>query len=155
MGMSRECVRFSNNGNSSAPTAVGASSHEDASSSDHDYLPVVEGEANVINCSKPFVDVVVSSGDGGGVLAEVDVGVETYDLILTVAQVHEISCAYTKLKRAVKCEIDADRKVLNAAGEVPGSDRERIQLWHQFAALLTADLTSVVEFAKRIPSEYL
>lgn len=174
MGMSRECVRFSNgSGSNSVHSSQGSGAggvattvpvpHDDASSSDHDYLgtSVAMGDSSgessfVINCSKPFVEGHVMTRETVAVVPtqQEAATVEMCDLMLSVAQVHELSCAYTTAKRLRIRSVDESAlRWLSAAGEAPGSEGERVQLWHQFAALLTTDVTSCVEFAKRIPSE--
>jgi hypothetical protein len=86
---------------------------------------------------------------------------EICDRILSIAQSHQISCSYTKLKReqlfenTLKC-----KKQLQLSVSLPSNsstnpnlidDMQKLEMWRCLCALIGPDIMRIVEFAKRIP----
>ena len=89
------------------------------------------------------------------------------DRILSIAQSHQMSCSYTKLKReqlveaTSKCKKQLQLSVPEATGgggvlaDSTNSsgldDMQRLEMWRCMCALIGPDIMRIVEFAKRIP----
>ena len=86
---------------------------------------------------------------------------EICDKILSIAQSHQISCSYTKLKReqlfesTVKCKKQLQLSVTlpsnSTANPALIDDMQRLEMWRCLCALIGPDIMRIVEFAKRIP----
>lgn len=84
------------------------------------------------------------------------------DRILSIAQSHQVTCSYTKLKRKQLLETTAkSRKHLQLSipsdsvqqqGELSSMEElQRLEMWRCVCALIGPDILRIVEFAKRIP----
>jgi len=84
---------------------------------------------------------------------------EICDKILSIAQSHQISCSYTKLKReqllesTLKCKKQLQLSVSLPTNNSPSliDDMHRLEMWRCLCALIGPDIMRIVEFAKRIP----
>ncbi len=79
------------------------------------------------------------------------------DRILSIAQSHQITCSYTKLKReqlldsANTSQKQLQLSVTCSNSEPPAEDIRRLEMWRCLCALIGPDILRIVEFAKRIP----
>jgi len=78
------------------------------------------------------------------------------DRILSIAQSHQTTCSYTKLKREQLLEsTNRSQKQLQlsvtCSDESAAEDIQRLEMWRCLCALIGPDILRIVEFAKRIP----
>ena len=80
--------------------------------------------------------------------------------ILTIAQSHQLSFPFTKLKQDSLNSIYKNRKrIVISAGKADNSvkinDMQRLEVWRCFCILVEPECQRIVEFAKRIPGIFL
>lgn len=80
--------------------------------------------------------------------------------ILTIAQSHQLSFPFTKLKQDSLNSIYKNRKrIVISTGKADNSvkinDMQRLEVWRCFCILIEPECQRIVEFAKRIPGSFL
>ena len=142
MGMSRECVRFSNNAES------GGSNDAEKNEREHkkEKNSQIVDEANKItNSTHKIIDTAVKQ-------------LAICDRILSIAQSHQNLCPYTKINREKNSYLSSkklinvqivDRNKFKSEKEILDVTKE--ELWRCFNILVNQDAFKIVEFAKQIP----
>lgn len=142
MGMSRECVRFSNNTDSNASNE----NEKNGKEQKKDNNTQIVDEANKItNSTHKIIDTAVKQ-------------LAICDRILSVAQSHQNLCPYTKINREKNSYL-ANKKLINIQvvdrnkfkNEKDIIDVTREELWRCFNVLVNQDAFKIVEFAKQLP----
>nr|ASL70600.1 nuclear receptor [Brachionus koreanus] len=142
MGMSRECVRFSNNADSNATNET---EKNDKEHKKENNIQSVDEANKITNSTHKIIDTAVKQ-------------LAICDRILSVAQSHQNLCPYTKINREKNSYL-ANRKLINIQvvdrnkfrNEKDVMDVTREELWRCFNVLLNQDAFKIVEFAKQIP----
>nr|ASL70489.1 nuclear receptor [Brachionus rotundiformis] len=142
MGMSRECVRFSNNTESNASNDNEKGEKEQKKESN---TQIVDEANKITNSTHKIIDTAVKQ-------------LAICDRILSIAQSHQNLCPYTKIN-VEKNSYLANKKLINIQivdknkykSEKEIMDVTKEELWRCFNVLVNQDAFKIVEFAKQIP----
>jgi hypothetical protein len=160
MGMSRECVRFSSNNSTTTTTSTRMSKNNQSSDDDTNNettsnsnsqtatpKPVNYGYENEMSVQEEIIDKKRQ--------------LELYNLIITIVDAHHnvwtnnITKYYKRddnIKRVIEVTNDYS---FSQDSSSSSSSSIRLQLWTQLAQFINNDITSIVDFAKSIPSKYI
>ncbi|RNA21359.1 ecdysone-induced 78C-like [Brachionus plicatilis] len=141
MGMSRECVRFSNNSESNASNDTEKGDREPKKENN---TQIVDEANKITNSTHKIIDTAVKQ-------------LAICDRILSIAQSHQNLCPYTKINREKNVylsnkkliSVQVDRNKFRSEKEIMNVTKE--ELWRCFTVLANQDAFKIVEFAKQIP----
>lgn len=142
MGMSRECVRFSNN---AEPSGSNDAEKNERDQKKENNSQIVDEANKITNSTHKIIDTAVKQ-------------LAICDRILSIAQSHQNLCPYTKInreknvylsnKKLINVQI-ADRNKFKSEKEIMDITKE--ELWRCFNILVNQDAFKIIEFAKEIP----
>ena len=153
MGMSRECVRFSsNNGNSTTTSKITNFLSEDDNNETTTSNNSQTTPKPCINNNNEY-EIILNGKSVEEEIVDKKRQLELYNLIIAIVDAHH-NVWTNNITKYYKRETTRDniKKVIHIENPNDSQESIRLQLWAQLAQFINNDITSIVDFAKSIPS---